>query len=201
MTSDDSRFKFTSTQLAIVAQSLGVDEQHLDCRQVEWIVAEWRAYREDDVRAELARNSKIAGLAEQLLEELLPGEFEMSEHFDEDGAPVTLVGHLISLQNWIEQVAEEYPRPKGRRPQIPSTLAARLIEFWENTGRRVGRSSKADGDEQASTGPLVRFLVAASSPVLKPSPTADAAASAIRSYVKAATMAEWSTKISSFPPF
>lgn len=182
----ESCFKYTSAEMAAIAEALGVDEQHLDCRRVEWIIGEWKASSEVDVRAELARNAKIAAIAEQLLNELEPDEekFDPDEHFHADGTPVTLVGHLVALLNFVEQVSDFHPLRKGRRPAIPSGLSSRLIEFWESSGRRVGRSSKTDNktDEQASAGPLVRFLLAACSPVLSPAPTADAAASAIRAY-------------------
>ncbi|RUX97155.1 MULTISPECIES: hypothetical protein [unclassified Mesorhizobium] len=180
-------FKYTFDQLAAIADTLDVDEDHHDCRYVERVVGEWKAYTEDDVRAELARNAKIADLAEQLLDELEPeNDFDIDEHFSE-GKPATLVGHLVSLLNFVEQVSDLHPPRKGRRPQIPSALSARLIEFWENSGRRVSRSSKVDDetDEQTPSGPLVRFLLASCSPILAPPPTADAAASAIRTYQKA----------------
>ncbi|MEI9417558.1 hypothetical protein [Mesorhizobium sp. Cs1321R2N1] len=183
----DRAFKYTAEQLVAIAETLVVEVDHPECRQVEWIVGEWKVYSEDDVRADLARNAKIANLADQLLSEILPDEFEIDEHFADDGSPVTLAGHLVSLLNLVEKTSDEHPPMRGRRPQIPSALSTRLIEFWENSGRRVSRSSKVNGktDEQTSTGPLVRFLLAACSPVLVPTPTADAVASAIRTYRKA----------------
>ncbi|MER8553622.1 hypothetical protein NKH37_15775 [Mesorhizobium sp. M1217] len=192
---------YTGKQKVAIAETLGIDADHPDCRRVEWIVGEWRCNSEDELREDLARNAKVADLAGQLLNELQPQEFDLERHFDDRGAPMTLEGHLVTLLNWVEKIADENPSLKGRRPQIPSALSTRLIEFWENSGRRVGRSTKADGqtDEQSSTGPLVRFLLASCSPVLAVAPTADAAASAIRAYK--ADMVKRPPKNGFFPPF
>lgn len=187
-------FSFSGEERALLAASLGRSSDHFELRAVEQIVNQWADYNEKHILADLSRNDRIGAAAEKLLLEIElsrdddgnEGE-DFERDYDEDGNPVTLRGHLMVAIDFRDLVKKEHDHvlPKGRPPVIPRMLATRLLEFWENSGRSIARSSTATKDSpdvQIPSGPLVRFLLAATEPVLRTKVPLGAAEHAIRTF-------------------
>ncbi len=184
-----NRFMFSAADRRAVAEALSVDMDHRHCDWVERIVNDWLEFGESQIQQELERNKRIRSAAQVLLDELIAAGpcDETDEDREDEGDPsYGLEDQLDALIEHLHDVEQMYGAPRaGRKGQIPRRLSVRLIEFWEHSGRRVARSSTRQAnnpDKQDSSGPLVRFLLAAVSPVLQVPPTADAAAAAIRNY-------------------
>ncbi|ATU91775.1 hypothetical protein [Phyllobacterium zundukense] len=182
-------FKYSDEMRARLAATLGRSSEHREVSHVERIVTEWVSHNEKHIQADLARNARIATAAENLLLELDldrdENDDDRERDFAEDGDPVTLRGHLLVAIDFLDFVKKEHENliPKGRPSVLPRLLSTRLLEFWDNSGRRIARSStttKDAPDIQTPSGPLVRFLIAATEPVLQHKVPLGAAEHAIR---------------------
>ncbi|MEI4480960.1 MULTISPECIES: hypothetical protein [unclassified Phyllobacterium] len=182
-------FGYSAQEKNRLAKILGCSEDHSTVSNVERIVGEWLKHNEEHVAVDLGKNTRIAVAAENLLREIEGdgGEKDFRNDFEENGHPISLRGHLLVAIEFLDSVMveNEHLLPKGRTPAIPRLLAIRLLEFWENSGRRIARSSTAKKDApdiQNPSGPLVLFLLAATEPVLRTKVPLGAAEHAIRTF-------------------
>jgi hypothetical protein len=182
-------FKYSDEARARLAATLGRSSDHREVSHVERIVTEWISHNEKHILVDLARNARVAIAAENLLFELDldrdASDDDRERDFDRNGDPVTLRGHLLVAIDFLDVVKKEHEHfvPKGRPPILPRLLSTRLLEFWDSSGRRIARSStttKDAPDIQTPSGPLVRFLIAATEPVLQHQVPLGAAEHAIR---------------------
>ena len=108
-------------------------------------------------------------------------ERERDGEWASSGSPLALLyEELEAVVAKIQTYGTPLARHRGTNQITRNVFIGRLIQIWADSGGRVGSSTHSETGK--ASGPLIRFLIAATAPVLKKELTPDAARARIRKF-------------------